>query len=136
MRVRKGNSRNYDSQNPSDQDSISQKASRKCNICSYIVLKVAQFVPVTNYKLTVHPRLFMLKEECPPQSQFFGKRRIVDITRAPKEERLLSNSYSLWKVLLIDQLSKRRNSEWVTSSEKYVELISTRSEEPTASKRL
>ena len=40
------------------------------------------------------------------------------------------------KVLLIDQLSKCRKSEWVTSSEKYVELISTRSEEPRARRRL
>ena len=40
------------------------------------------------------------------------------------------------KVLLIDQLSKCRKSEWVTSSERYVELISTRSEEPRARRRL
>jgi hypothetical protein len=34
------------------------------------------------------PGLFMLEEECPPQSPFLGKRRTVDIARAPKEDTL------------------------------------------------
>lgn len=75
------------------------------------------------------------EEECPFQSQFLGKRGTVDIARAQKEDYSATAKASR-KILLVDQLSKCRKSEWVTSSEKYVELIATRSEEPRARKRL
>ncbi|XP_047639522.1 uncharacterized protein LOC125129161 [Phacochoerus africanus] len=113
MRIR--TSRDYDSQNPPDRDSISQKAPRpplrNCAqkrklgssvpeaSCSHTkrvwAPKVSKRVLLllwvsSDWCPSTHsqPRLFMLEEEeCPPQSQFLGKRRAVE-AQASKEERV------------------------------------------------
>ncbi|XDC50587.1 hypothetical protein R6Z07M_001769 [Ovis aries] len=117
MRVRIRTSRNYDSQNPPDKTPFPTgprgAPPRNCALCPKAEVRVSLAVESVPQRVEEVLRIVYLQGSSakPPEKK--------DFTAAAK-----------------DQLSKCRKSEWVTSSEKYVELISTRSEEPRARRRL